>query len=128
MTDAGGEEDFGNTSEVPAFDDEMLESTAARPQSPSEVSTASSLGKTDLNPPHLRSPEESQEAIVVDDLADLEVVDEEEEAPPTRDDLGRGEAEAKGVVDTAAVEAEASRRGGRSPGGDVLARRAAFRA
>ena len=116
MTDAGSEEDFGNTSEVAAagFDEEMLESTAARPQHPSEVSTAVALGSTrPRQSPPAGSPEESQEAILVDDLAEIEVL--EEEAPPTerrgrRRTLEAEKAEAPPVVDTAAAPSNVTSR------------------
>ena len=75
MTDAGSEEDFGHTSEVAAIDEEILEATAARPQRPSEVSTASGLDQTGMNPMG-EVPGEDDDVLIADDLADLVELDE----------------------------------------------------
>ncbi|MGO8992357.1 MAG: hypothetical protein ACLQVI_03450, partial [Polyangiaceae bacterium] len=80
MTDSGADDDFGSTNEVAAFDDSLLESTAARPQRASEVSTAAGLDVTGLNPPGA-VPEEDDDVVVADDLADLIEVEDEEEHP-----------------------------------------------
>jgi hypothetical protein len=72
----GTEEDLGHTNENAAFDEE-LESTAARPQRLSEVSTASALDVTGAN----SAADEDEEVVVADELADL-IEDEEHEGEP----------------------------------------------
>jgi hypothetical protein len=74
MTDAGME-DFGATNEAAAFDDEMLEQTAARPRDRYDAGPRPNTSVTDVA---ARSPaDESLEAIVVDDLADLIEVEDQ---------------------------------------------------
>ncbi len=70
-TATGAEDDFGSTNENAVFDDEMLESTAARPQEPQEVAAA---GVATAGVPHPRESAEDvtdDELLIADDLDDL---------------------------------------------------------
>jgi tetratricopeptide (TPR) repeat protein len=64
-----GSEDFGSTNEVPAFDDSMLESTAARPQHANEVAMSSVA-------PTVPHPLDSAEDVSDDELLHAEELDD----------------------------------------------------
>lgn len=77
-TDTGSEDDFRRTNEMSAFEGDALESTATRPQHPSEISTARGLDQTGTNPAAVLPGEDEEEVVVADDLADLIEVNEPE--------------------------------------------------
>ncbi len=77
---AAAEEELSHTNENATYDDEM-ELTAARPQRPSEVSTASALDVTGLNRAAEEPGGDEEEVVVADDLADL--IETEDEEHPT---------------------------------------------
>ncbi len=79
VDEASDEGDFGSTNEVAAYrdetHDELLESTAARPQQPSEISTVSGFATTGGH--RAEAGHDEDEVVLADDLADL--IDPEEE-------------------------------------------------
>jgi hypothetical protein len=69
ITATGDEDDFGSTNENAVFDDEMLESTAARPQEPHEIAVGGAAAV-----PHPRDSAEDvtdDELLIADELDDL---------------------------------------------------------
>jgi tetratricopeptide (TPR) repeat protein len=79
--EAPGVDDFGNTNEVATYDEDLLESTAARPQRESEgsdVSAASPLDVTGSSHAASGSASEDEDVVVADDLADLIDGDDDE--------------------------------------------------